>query len=135
MHSARSMTLSRSVSLSQAAQAAHARQFKPLPTLRRDATGAPTPTKASSKPGTGKQRAGDTFEIDLLSGVITTTATTVRRNKRHHNGEGEHEVRSTKFFLKTRKNDLPSDLSPQETKPATSRTSSQRTSGRQGGKD
>ena len=143
MHSARSMTLSRSVSLSQAAQAAHARRFKPLPTLRRDSAGAPYPTKAlgklpassASKPGTGKQRAGDTFEIDLLSGVITTTATTVRRNKRHHNGEGELEVRSTKFFRKTRKNDLPSDLAPQETKPATSRSSSQRSSGRQGGKD
>ena len=62
----------------------------------------------------------NTFEIDLLSGVITTTATTVRRNKRHHNGEGEQAVRSTNFFRKTRKNDLPLDLAPQETKPATS---------------
>ena len=30
------------------------------------------PALSASKPGTGKQRAGDTFEIDLLSGVITT---------------------------------------------------------------
>ena len=110
MHSARSMTLSLShslsLSLSQAAQAAHAHRFKPLPTLRRDSTGAPSPTKAlgkqpalsASKPETGKQRAGDTFVIDLASGVITTTTTTVRRNKRHHNGQAEQAVRSEPNF-------------------------------------
>ena len=89
-------------------------RVEPLPTLRRDSTGAPSrgPTKAlgkqtalsASKPGTGKQRAGDTFEIDLLSAVITTTATTVKRNKRNHNGQGEQAVRSeTNFSAKRAK--------------------------------
>ena len=95
MHSARSMTPSLSPSLSQAAQAAHTRRFRPLPTLRRDSTGAPSPTKAlgkqpalsASKPETVKQRAGDIVN-DLVSGVVTTTVkrnistTTVKRNKR-----------------------------------------------------
>ena len=99
------LSLSLSLSLSQAAQAAHARRFKPLPTLRRDSTGATKalgkqPALSASKPGSGKQRAGDTFEIDLLSGVIstTTTATTVRRNKRHHSGQAELAVRNVPIF-------------------------------------
>ena len=78
MHSARPMTHTHTLSHTQAAQAAHARRFKPLPMLRRYSTRAPSATKAlgkqpaisASKPETGKQRAGD-FVIDLLSGVIT----------------------------------------------------------------
>ena len=82
----------------QAAQAAHARRFRPLPTIKDKAAGKtvddPVAARLASKPGTGKQRAGDTFEIDLLSGVITKTTTTVRRNKCHHIGQAEHEVRN-----------------------------------------
>ena len=100
MHCARSTTLSLTHTHIKAAQAAHARRFRPLPTLRRDSTGAPSPIKAlgkqpalsASKPETVKQRAGD-FVIDLVSGVITTT-TTVRRNKRHHIGQAEQAVRN-----------------------------------------
>ena len=85
----------------QAAQAAHARRFRPLPTIKDKAAGKtvddPVAARLASKPGTGKQRAGDKFEIDLLSGVITT-ATTVRRNKRHPIGQGEHAVRNEPNF-------------------------------------
>ena len=87
------MTLS--LSHVQAAQAAHARRFRPLPTIKdkaagpgrpwRDSTGAPSPTKAVSKqpafklsaakPNNAdkvKSRPGDVV-IDLVSGVLTTT--------------------------------------------------------------
>ena len=85
------MTLS--LSHVQAAQAAHARRFRPLPTIKdkaagpgrpwRDSTGAPSPTKAVSKqpalsaakPNKAdkvKSRPGDVV-IDLVTGVWTTT--------------------------------------------------------------